>query len=55
MKLTMKLFLLVTLFCGTAMADGQMGSGGRSVQPNTTKTTTQMVVLISKYILTILT
>ena len=24
----MKFFLVVVLFCGTAMADGQMGSGG---------------------------
>jgi hypothetical protein len=30
MKLTIKLFLLVTLFCGTVMADGDMGSGGRT-------------------------
>lgn len=28
MKSTMKLFLLAALFCGTALADGDMGNGG---------------------------
>lgn len=30
MKSTMKLFLVLALFCGTAMADGDMGNGGRT-------------------------
>jgi len=28
MKSTMKLFLLIALFCGTVVADGEMGGGG---------------------------
>jgi hypothetical protein len=28
MKFTLKLLLIVVLFCGTAMADGDMGGGG---------------------------
>jgi hypothetical protein len=28
MKSTMRLFLLVALFCGTVLADGEMGGGG---------------------------
>ncbi|HMJ08863.1 MAG TPA: hypothetical protein VK468_07650 [Pyrinomonadaceae bacterium] len=28
MKSTLKLFLVLALFCGTALADGDMGAGG---------------------------
>jgi hypothetical protein len=30
MKSTIKIFLVVALFCGTAFADGDMGNGGRT-------------------------
>ena len=30
MKSTIKFFLLLALFCGTAFADGDMGNGGRT-------------------------
>ena len=33
MKTTIKLFLIVTMFCATAFADGNQGSGGRDCQP----------------------
>lgn len=66
MKTTMKFFLLVTLFCGTALAGdmgpagfapGDMGPGGRAgvpEDPNTTKTSDTIVTIFAKYIVTIL-
>jgi len=30
MKSTIKLFLVLALFCGTALAEGDMGNGGRA-------------------------
>lgn len=66
MKTTMKVFLLVTLFCGTALAGdmgpggfapGDMGPGGRAgvpADPNTTKTSDKIVAVFAKYIYSIL-
>lgn len=32
MKLTLKIALVISLFCGTALADGDMGAGGKSCE-----------------------
>lgn len=33
MKTTIKLLLVITLFCGSILADGNQGSGGRECPP----------------------
>jgi hypothetical protein len=36
MKLTIKILLVICLFCSVALADGEMGSGGKTCPPQTT-------------------
>jgi hypothetical protein len=63
----MKILLFVALFCGTAMADGDMGPGGlcgdmgpggrialAEEKTSTTKTSDKIVAVFAKYIYTIL-
>lgn len=67
MKSTLKIFLFLALFCGTAMADGDMGPGGfcgdmgpggrtglAEDKTSTTKTSDKIVAVFAKYIYTIL-
>ncbi len=44
MKSTMKVFLVLALFCGTALADGDMGNGGLWTGTDDTKTTVTVTV-----------
>lgn len=41
MKSTMKVFLVLALFCGSAMAEGDMGNGGLWAGGTTTTRTTE--------------
>lgn len=59
MKSTLKLLLIVVLFCGTAMAEGEMVGGGfapttGTSEPGTTKMSDAMVVYVSKLIISFL-
>ena len=58
MKSTMKLLLIVTLFCGTAMA-GEMVGGGFAPTPDTpeagtTKVSDAMLIYVSKFVISFL-
>jgi len=60
MKFTLKLLLIVVLFCGTAMADGDMGGGGGlapttgTPEARTTKVSDAMLVYVSKLVISFL-
>jgi hypothetical protein len=64
MKSTMKLFLLLAIFCGTAFADGDMGNGGRTGDMGNgglacvdkcvaSDESSDVMILVSKYLITI--
>jgi hypothetical protein len=59
MKSTMKLLLIVVIFCGTAMAGGEMVGGGFAPTPDTpeaetTKVSDAMLIYVSKWVISFL-
>lgn len=60
MKSTLKLLLIVVLFCGTAMADGDMGGGGGFAptsgtrETRTSKVSDAVLIYMSKFVISIL-
>jgi hypothetical protein len=59
MKSTLKLLLIVVLFCGTAMAEGEMVGGGfapptGTPEPETTKVSDDVLIYVSKLVISFL-
>ena len=59
MKTTLKLLLIVTLFCGTAMAEGEMSGGGLAPttgtpEAETTKVSATLLVYVSDFVVSFL-
>jgi hypothetical protein len=59
MKSTLKFLLIVVLFCGTAMAEGEMVGGGfappaGTPEPGTTKVSDDVLVYVSELVISFL-
>ena len=59
MKSTLKLLLIVVLFCGSAMAEGQMTGGGLAPpadppEAGTTEVSDAMLIYVSEFVISLL-